>query len=33
MHGKAITPILDVSNIQESFAWFAKLAWTKRWES
>src|SRR4029453_14045865 len=26
---EGITPILNVSNIQESFAWFAKLGWTK----
>lgn len=29
-HG--ITPILNVSDLQASFAWFAKLGWTKRWE-
>ena len=29
MLAKALTPILNVSNIQESFAWFAKLGWTK----
>jgi catechol 2,3-dioxygenase-like lactoylglutathione lyase family enzyme len=29
MQAKALTPILNVSNIQESFAWFAKLGWTK----
>src|SRR5262245_6168955 len=27
-----ITPILNVSNIQESFAWFEKLGWTKGWD-
>ncbi|HEY4086784.1 MAG TPA: hypothetical protein VGM43_12640 [Bryobacteraceae bacterium] len=26
-HG--LTPILNVSNIQESFAWFEKLGWKK----
>lgn len=30
VHG--ITPILNVSDLQASFAWFAKLGWTKRWE-
>ena len=25
-------PILNVSNIQESFAWFEKLGWTKGWD-
>ena len=29
-HG--LTPILNVSNIQESFAWFAKLGWEKSWD-
>ena len=29
-HG--LTPILNVSNIQESFAWFEKLGWEKAWE-
>ena len=32
MHAKSITPILNVSNIQESFAWFEKLGWTKGWD-
>lgn len=32
MLAKGITPILNVSDIQESFAWFEKLGWTKRWE-
>jgi len=27
-----LTPILNVSNIQESFAWFEKIGWTKAWE-
>ncbi len=27
-----LTPILNVSNIQESFTWFEKLGWTKGWE-
>jgi catechol 2,3-dioxygenase-like lactoylglutathione lyase family enzyme len=29
-HG--VTPILNVSDIQASFAWFAKLGWTKGWD-
>jgi catechol 2,3-dioxygenase-like lactoylglutathione lyase family enzyme len=32
VHAKRITPILNVSNIQESFAWFEKLGWTKGWD-
>jgi hypothetical protein len=27
-----LNPILNVSNLQESFAWFAELGWTKGWE-
>ena len=29
---KSVTPILNVSNIQDSFAWFEKLGWSKAWE-
>ncbi len=29
-HG--LTPILNVSNLAESFAWFASLGWEKLWE-
>lgn len=32
MKAKAVNPILNVSNIQESFAWFEKLGWTKSWD-
>lgn len=32
MHAKAITPILNVSNLADSFAWFAKLGWGKCWD-
>jgi hypothetical protein len=32
MLAKRVTPILNVSSIQESFAWFAKLGWEKAWE-
>jgi catechol 2,3-dioxygenase-like lactoylglutathione lyase family enzyme len=27
-----LVPILNVSNLQESFAWFEKIGWTKGWE-
>lgn len=27
-----VTPILNVSNIEESFAWFEKLGWERRWD-
>jgi hypothetical protein len=32
MLAKRVTPILNVSNIQESFRWFEKLGWLKAWE-
>ena len=32
MQAKRLTPILNVTNIQESFAWFEKLGWTKAWD-
>jgi catechol 2,3-dioxygenase-like lactoylglutathione lyase family enzyme len=32
MHAKGLTPILNVSDIQESFAWFEKLGWKKHWD-
>ncbi len=32
MLAKGLTPILNVSNIEESFAWFEKLGWDKGWE-
>ena len=31
MNPNRLTPILNVSNIQESFAWFQKLGWEKAW--
>jgi catechol 2,3-dioxygenase-like lactoylglutathione lyase family enzyme len=31
MNVKHLTPILNVSSLEESFAWFAKLGWAKRW--
>ena len=27
-----LVPILNVSNIRESFAWFEKLGWKKGWD-
>ena len=32
MNAKHVTPILNVSNIVESFAWFEKLGWKKGWD-
>lgn len=32
MYAKALNPILNVSNIQDSFAWFEKLGWKKLWD-
>ncbi|HEY6050695.1 MAG TPA: bleomycin resistance family protein [Thermoanaerobaculia bacterium] len=32
MEAKGLTPILNVSNIEESFAWFEKLGWKKGWD-
>ncbi|WP_422928674.1 bleomycin resistance family protein [Singulisphaera sp. PoT] len=32
MEAKGLTPILNVSNIVESFAWFEKLGWRKGFE-
>src|SRR6185295_6410720 len=32
MRAHHLTPILNVSNIQESFAWFEKLGWNKGWD-
>lgn len=32
MHARGLTPILNVSNILESFAWFEKLGWSKGWD-
>lgn len=31
MIAKGLTPILNVSNIDETFSWFAKLGWEKSW--
>ena len=32
MRVKRLTPILNVSNIQQSFTWFEKLGWKKGWD-
>jgi catechol 2,3-dioxygenase-like lactoylglutathione lyase family enzyme len=32
MDVRGLTPILNVSNIVESFAWFERAGWTKGWE-
>ena len=32
MLAKDLIPILNVSNIQESFAWFEKFGWKKSWD-
>lgn len=32
MNVQCLTPILNVSNMAESFAWFEKLGWKKLWD-
>jgi catechol 2,3-dioxygenase-like lactoylglutathione lyase family enzyme len=32
MNAKAITPILNVSDLAASFAWFEKFGWKKLWD-
>ncbi len=32
MKVEGVTPILNISNIAESFAWFEKLGWKKSWD-
>jgi catechol 2,3-dioxygenase-like lactoylglutathione lyase family enzyme len=32
MRAKSLNPILNVSDIRQSFAWFEKLGWTKSWD-
>lgn len=32
MKVKQLIPILNVSNLEESFAWFEKLGWKKAWD-
>jgi catechol 2,3-dioxygenase-like lactoylglutathione lyase family enzyme len=31
MIARGVTPILNVSDLQQSFAWFEKLGWRKAW--
>lgn len=32
MNVNHLTPILNISNLEESFAWFEKLGWKKSWD-
>ena len=32
MHANRLTPILNVSDIRKSFAWFEKFGWRKGWD-
>jgi len=32
MLAKRVTPILNVSDLEQSFAWFEKLGWKKSWD-
>ena len=32
MNARGITPILNVSDINASFAWFTQLGWSKLWD-
>ncbi|HEU0122375.1 MAG TPA: bleomycin resistance family protein [Bryobacteraceae bacterium] len=32
MQAAHVTPILNVSNLQESFDWFTRLGWSKGWD-
>ncbi|HEX9565662.1 MAG TPA: bleomycin resistance family protein [Gemmatimonadaceae bacterium] len=32
MLARQVTPVLNVSNLQQSFDWFERLGWTKSWE-
>lgn len=32
MHARGLTPILNVSDLQASFAWFEKLGWRRAWD-
>lgn len=33
MIARAVTPILNVADMERSFAWFEKLGWKKDWGS
>lgn len=32
IQAKAITPLLNVTDMQQCFAWFEKLGWQKGWD-
>ncbi len=32
MHCQAITPVLNISDMEQSFQWFAQLGWNKSWD-
>lgn len=32
MHARSLTPILNVSNMEQTFEWFEKLGWKKSWD-
>lgn len=32
MHALAVTPILNVTDLEQSFRWFQKIGWIKRWD-
>jgi len=32
VHANRLTPILNVSDIEQSFTWFEKLGWNKGWD-
>ena len=32
MNAQGVTPILNVSDMQQSFVWFEKLGWSKAWD-
>jgi ketosteroid isomerase-like protein len=32
LEARHLVPVLNVSNLADSFTWFAKLGWTKRWD-
>lgn len=32
MNVQHLSPILNVTHLEESFAWFAKLGWTRDWD-
>jgi hypothetical protein len=32
MFAKSLIPVLNVSNMEETFAWFKRLGWDKAWD-